>query len=89
MDDSDPGPASATAAKPAPLDVDGVTAAIAGTVAFAIALVVLLVGFRDSLAASGGTWWIWVCVVGTVQGLIGIAYVLRRRVVYRAAGRLQ
>ncbi|MGB3673988.1 MAG: DUF2530 domain-containing protein [Candidatus Nanopelagicales bacterium] len=69
-----------------PLDVDGVTAAIAGTACFALAFVVLLF-FRSALEESGSTWWLWTCLAGAVMGILGIAYTTRRRAAYRAAGR--
>ena len=69
-----------------PLDVDGVNAMIVGTALFAIAFVVLLI-VHKSLEADNSGWWIWVCATGTVFGLIGTAYTVRRRAVYRAAGR--
>ncbi|MBP7973416.1 MAG: DUF2530 domain-containing protein [Candidatus Nanopelagicales bacterium] len=67
-----------------PLDVDGVNAAILGTVAFVIAFFVLLL-FRSKLAETNGQWWLWVCVTGAGLGLMGIGYGVRRRSVYRAA----
>lgn len=67
-----------------PLDVDGVGAIAIGTILFAIAFVVLLF-WRDSLAADGREWWIWVCAVGAGLGVIGTAYTARRRAAYRAA----
>ena len=69
-----------------PLDVDGVTAAIAGTVAFAIGFVVLLF-LRPQLAQNNASWWLWVCATGTAMGLVGVGYTTRRRAAYRAAGR--
>lgn len=66
-----------------PLDVDGVKAAILGTIAFAVAFFVLLL-FRSKLAESNGQWWLWVCVTGVGLGLVGIGYGVRRRSVYRA-----
>lgn len=74
------------AADTKPLDVDGVTAAIAGTIAFALGFVVLLF-FRTQLAQNDASWWLYVCVAGSVMGLIGIAYTTKRRAAYRAAGR--
>lgn len=74
------------AAQTKPLDVDGVTAAIAGTILFAAAFVILLF-FRSSLEASGDLWWLWVCAAGAVMGIPGIAFTTRRRAAYRAAGR--
>ena len=70
---------------PKPLDVDGVSAVIFGIVAWAVALVVLLLFFRHSLSAHGATWWLWVCVAGIGLGLVALPYVLRRRAVYRRA----
>ncbi len=69
-----------------PLDVDGVTAAVAGTIAFAIAFVVLLF-FRSTLIANSAEWWLWVCASGAAMGLVGIGYTTRRRAAYQAAGR--
>ena len=40
-----------------PLDVDGVQAATVGTVVFAIASVIMAVGY-DRLAAAGDGWWL-------------------------------
>jgi hypothetical protein len=68
----------------APLDVDGVTAVAAGTLAFTLALIGCLI-FRDSLAASGQPWWISVCATGAALGLAGLVFVLRRRRAYREA----
>jgi len=62
----------------APLDEDGVNATIAGTAGFAVATLICLLN-RDWLAAHGHTWWTHMCVTGTVLGLLGIAYCLRRR----------
>ncbi|MDZ7578878.1 MAG: DUF2530 domain-containing protein [Candidatus Nanopelagicales bacterium] len=67
-----------------PLDVDGVGATVAGTAAWAVALVVLWL-LRDSLVAAGNGWWIWVAFAGFVLGLLAIAYTVRRRAVYRKA----
>lgn len=60
-----------------PLDEDGVTATIVGTVLFAIASIVMLL-LRSHLRARGDGWWLWVCVVGTVLGLVGQVYCRRR-----------
>ncbi len=74
------------AAQTKPLDVDGVTAAIAGTIGFAGAFVVLLF-LRSALEANNDLWWLWVCGTGAVMGVVGIGYTTRRRAAYRAAGR--
>lgn len=69
-----------------PLDVDGVTAAVAGTVVFALAFFALLFA-RSTLEDNGAQWWLWTCAAGAVMGVLGIAYTTRRRAAYRAAGR--
>ena len=61
-----------------PLDVDGVRTIAAGTIAWAVAFLVLLV-FRDALAEQGRTWWLWTCLVGIALGLGGLEYCRRRR----------
>jgi NhaP-type Na+/H+ or K+/H+ antiporter len=50
-----------------------VRVALAGTVAWAVALVVLLVAGTP----SGDRWWLWVCATGIVTGLFGIWYIPR------------
>lgn len=50
-----------------------VRVALAGTVAWAVALVVLLVAGTP----SGDHWWLWVCVTGIVTGLFGVWYIPR------------
>jgi LPXTG-motif cell wall-anchored protein len=67
-------------------DVDGVGAVTAGTIAWAVALVLCL-AFRTPLADAGRTWWTWVCLAGLLLGLAGLVFVRRRRAAYRAAGR--
>ncbi len=67
-----------------PLDVDGVGAVAALTVAWAVAAVVCWF-FRDSLQAQGRGWWWWTCAAGTAFGVLGLPYVLARRKAYRAA----
>lgn len=74
------------AAETKPLDVDGVTAAVAGTIGFALAFAILFF-MRSTLQANGDQWWLWTCGAGAVMGLLGIAYTTRRRAAYRAAGR--
>ena len=65
-----------------PLEVDGVRTAVVGTGAWLAALVVMLL-LRGQLTDDGNGWWIGVAVAGLVLGLIGIAFLLRRRAVYR------
>lgn len=66
-----------------PLDVDGVSAMATGTIVWAVALVVLLVS--GTTFSSDNGWWLWVCIVGVVIGVVGVGYTRRRRAVYRAA----
>ena len=61
-----------------PLDVDGVQAATVGTVVFAIASVIMAVGY-DRLAAAGDGWWLGVGVCGFGLGLISLGYTISRR----------
>lgn len=53
------------------LDPDGTAIVTAGTIAFAIAAVVLWLRL-DALAAAGQSWWLWVCVAGVGLGGIGM-----------------
>ncbi|HET8970068.1 MAG TPA: DUF2530 domain-containing protein, partial [Candidatus Nanopelagicales bacterium] len=65
-------------AEVAPLDVDGVRTVAVGTLAWAVAAVVALLA-REQLVADGRGWWVWVAITGTVLGLLGLPYLLRRR----------
>ena len=69
-------------ARVAALDVDGVGAVMVGTALWTIALVVT-VALRSQLEQAGNDWWVWVCLSGTVLGLMGLPYVVRRRAAYR------
>jgi hypothetical protein len=63
-----------------PVDDDGVGAVAVGIVAWAVAFVVVAVtGHRGEPLA--------VCALGFGGGLAAMAYVLRRRAVYRSAAR--
>jgi hypothetical protein len=70
----------------APLDVDGVRTAVAGTVAWAVAFVVLL-PFSRGLSDDGRGWWLWTCAAGVGLGLIAVLITVRRRSRLRAVGR--
>jgi hypothetical protein len=61
-----------------PLDVDGVQAATVGTVAFAVASVIMAVGY-DRLVAAGDGWWLGVAVSGFALGVISLGYTISRR----------
>ncbi|HEX9034842.1 MAG TPA: DUF2530 domain-containing protein [Streptosporangiaceae bacterium] len=60
---------------PPPLEGNDQLITAAGTIAWAVALVVLLI-LRSQLSSSDH-WWIWTCVVGVGLGLFGLAYVPR------------
>ncbi len=71
---------------PPPLEGNDQVITAAGTIAWAIALVVLLV-LRHRIPASSH-WWIWTCAVGLGLGLFGLIYVPRlKRSRARAAAR--
>ena len=62
---------------PPPLETDDVAIIVAGTAAWFVALVVVVV---LRLAGNGvHDWWIWMCAAGTVLGLVGVRYCVRRR----------
>jgi hypothetical protein len=73
----------ADAAPLEPLDVDGVGAIMAGTIAWGVALVACLL-LRDRLAADGHGWWVGACLAGFLLGLPGLWFVRRRRAAYAA-----
>jgi hypothetical protein len=55
-----------------PLDPPTVPFAIGGMVVWAVIGLVLL-GFRDTLAAHGHTDWLWICLAGFLAGFPGLA----------------
>jgi hypothetical protein len=71
-----------------PLDVSGIPTVIVGIVAWAVALVVMLL-FRDDLKRNGQEWWLWVTVAGLGLGLIGLAYCRRRWAAIQAGHRAE
>jgi hypothetical protein len=58
---------------PPPLEGNDFIITSAGTIAWAVALVVLLL-LRDKLPVAS-RWWIWTCVAGVGFGLFGLVYV--------------
>jgi hypothetical protein len=64
---------------PEPLETNEVAIAVTGTVAWAVALVVLAVFFRSDLQRHHATWWLWACALGIGLGLYGLRFALRRR----------
>ncbi len=61
-----------------PLDVDGVNTVAVGSVLWVVAFLALL-PFVQTLRDSGRLWWLWTCLAGLGQGLIGLEYCRRRR----------
>lgn len=57
--------------------------AVGGMVLWALAGLVLLIFFRDRLAAHGHENWLWICLAGVLVGLPGLA-VMRRYDAHRA-----
>ncbi len=60
-----------------PLDVTGTWTVALGTVAWAVAFVVLLL-FRGRLDDSGNSDWLWTCLAGVGLGIFGWALCSRR-----------
>lgn len=58
--------------RPRPIDPPMVPFALGGMIGFAVAGLVLLL-FRDTLAAHGHTDWLWICVAGFLLGFPGTA----------------
>jgi hypothetical protein len=67
---------------PEPLEADDVAIVTAGTVLWAVALLVAFV-LRDRLADGGNENWTWIFLAGAFLGLIGIRHVRRRRAALR------
>lgn len=60
------------------VDVDGIAVVSAGTVLWAVALVLSLV-YESHLRRDGHLWWVATAACGFGLGLLGIAYCVRRR----------
>lgn len=60
-----------------PLEVNGITAVTLGTIAWLIALVVLLLT-RNWLDANSRTHWIWIASSGVALGVLGYRYTTNR-----------
>ena len=60
-----------------PLEVNGITAVIVGTIVWTVATVIMIL-MRDQLEASGRGNWVWICACGVLLGLLGIRYTRRR-----------
>ena len=61
-----------------PLDEDGVTACVVGTVGFSLATVALALR-HDSLVTAGHGWYLWVAISGIALGLVGLGWCRRRQ----------
>lgn len=59
-------------------DADAIAPVVIGTVAWAAALVVLLLVW-PRLVEGGTTWWVAVAGIGLLSGLIGLAFLRWRR----------
>ncbi len=60
---------------PPPLEGNDLIIGLTGTIAWAVALIVLVVVRGDLPTAS--RWWIWTCAAGVGFGLFGLIYVPR------------
>ena len=60
---------------PPPLEANDRRVTVVGTVAWAVALVVLVV-LRTQIPADS-RWWVWTCVAGVCMGLFALWYVPR------------
>ncbi|MDT3445006.1 MULTISPECIES: DUF2530 domain-containing protein [unclassified Pseudofrankia] len=69
----------------APLSHDGVGSVAVGTVAWLVALIIML-PFADDLRADGHLWWLATAACGVGLGLLGLVIVIRRRNRLRHAG---
>lgn len=67
----------ATRPDPLPLETDDVRLVALGTLAWAVALAVLLVARLAGAQVHG--WWLAMCGCGALLGLAGIGYCRRRR----------
>lgn len=61
-----------------PIDQDGLTGALIGTGTFLVATIVCWLR-RASLRAAGYGDWVWICLTGTVLGVLGTLYIFGRR----------
>lgn len=62
---------------PEPLETNDVLIVAGGAVAWAVALVALLIS--KAVGTDIRTWWLVMCVCGIALGLIGVRYCQRRR----------
>lgn len=62
---------------PAPLETNDVAIVAAGTLAWAVGLVVLLV--LKATGAGVHDWWWQMCAMGAALGLLGVRYCRRRQ----------
>lgn len=67
-----------TVAEVQPLDVSGLRTVTVGTAVFLVSGLLLVLFFRDWMAASDREWWLWTCVAGFGLGLFGYTYCRRR-----------
>lgn len=60
------------------LDEDGIGVALVGTIAFVVAVIVLVLN-GAWLAQAGHQWWLWVAISGAGIGVAFLAYCLIRK----------
>lgn len=62
---------------PAPLETNDVRIVAGGSIAWGIALIVLLVARLGGAEIT--TWWLGMCAYGSGLGFVGVRYCMRRR----------
>ena len=67
---------------PEPLETDDVKVVAVGTALWFVALAVTLL-LHDRLADDGHGDWVWIALAGSLLGLLGLRYVVRRRAALR------
>jgi len=71
---------------PPPLEANDLLVTVAGTIGWALALIVLLIVYGS--VPPDDRWWIWTCATGVGMGLFALWYVPRfKRARARAAAR--
>jgi|tagenome__1003787_1003787.scaffolds.fasta_scaffold20818819_2 hypothetical protein len=70
---------------PEPLETDDVKVVAVGTALWFAGLLVALV-LHDRLAENGHDDWVWILLAGSLLGLLGLRYVVRRRAAIRRDG---
>ncbi len=74
-------PAAPRHPDPEPLELDDTRVVLGGTLLWAGALVVLVVGDLAGMRVPG--WWLQMCLAGIALGLLGLRFVARRKAAAR------